>query len=362
MKAGLTLTQMAQEIERRAAAKRDFQAPAARLSVVVANEKPALKVGAEAFPINDVAHNQLAEYAGIPAAYYKRMAGEAPQLLADNVNRWLDDKAQSKDQRMVRTLDGKVRAVLSSKYRPLDYEQMAEAILPVLMQQDLIIMSSQITETRLYIKAVDRKILKDVPTGRKLGDGSHVFFDTVSPAITISNSEVGHGALSIETGVYTKACTNLAMIGTNLRKYHTGARAELSEEVYALLTDQTKRVTDAAIWAQVRDLVSAAFDQAKFEEVTKKLSNAAEDKIEADVPQVIEVVGKRLGFNEGEKKGILSRLIEGGDLTRYGLHSAITRHSADVEDYDRATELERLGGRVIELPQGDWREVLKQAA
>lgn len=92
-----------------------------------------------------------------------------------------------------------------------------------------------------------------------MGDGSHVFFDTVSPAIVISNSEVGGGALSIETGVYTEVCTNLAMIGTNLRKYHTGARAAVSDEVYALLTDDTKRATDTAVWKQVRDLVKSAF-------------------------------------------------------------------------------------------------------
>ena len=45
-------------------------------------------------------------------------------------------------------------------------------------------------------------------------------------------------------------------------------------------------------------------------------------------------------------------------LTRYGVHSAITRASADFEAYDRASEFERIGGDVIELSPAQWREVV----
>lgn len=364
MKAGLSLTALAQEIERRSAAKQDFIAPTGKMEMVVQAGAPAMALQngtVKTFGINAVANNQIADYAGIPNAYYKRMLVEDPQLLAANVNRWMHDEGKASDKRMVRTLDGNVRALLSNKYRPLENEDLAEAVLPVLLEGDFMILSSEITETRMYIKAVHKSIQKDVPTGRKMGDGSHVFFDTVSPGITISNSEVGHGALSIERSVYTKACTNLALIGSVLRKYHTGARAELSDEVYALLSDQTRRTTDAALYGQVRDLVRATFDEAQFEQLTAKLSGAAEDKIGGDVVEVIERFGKRFNLGEGERKGVLARLIEGGDLTRYGLHSAVTRHSADVLEYDRATELERLGGSVIELPRNQWQEILKAA-
>jgi len=36
------------------------------------------------------------------------------------------------------------------------------------------------------------------------------------------------------------------------------------------------------------------------------------------------------------------------------LHSAVTRAAQDLESYDRATELEYIGGKIIELPQTDW--------
>lgn len=363
---GRSLQDLAAEIERRAETKRDLIAPVSRLSVEVADGSPVLAVhngDLQTFGLQEVAHSQLAEFAGIPMPYYRRMLDNDPTLLASNVNRWLKDQADKNVRRMVRTLDGNARALLSDGYRALENEDLAETILPVLLDADLLIVSCEITDRRLYIKAVDRRIERDVPTGRKMGDGSHFFFDTCSPAITISNSEVGHGSLSIETGVYTKACTNLAMIGTNLRKYHTGKRAELSDEVYALLTDDTKRATDKAVWMQVRDLVTNAFEQAKFDAMLSKLTDAAKDVIPAEQTiEVVERVGRRFSLTEGERKGVLSRLIESGDLTRYGVHSAVTRHSQEQAiSYDRATELERIGGDIIELPRLDWKRVAEIA-
>lgn len=357
MKTGITLTALATEIERRRNAKSDFIAPASHLTVAVDQVgTPTLKLGNTGnFDINSIAHEQLADYAGIPMPYYRRMLADDPQLLADNINRWLRDKAESKDRRMIRTLDNSVRAVLSDKYRTLENEDMAEAVLPVLQERDLLIMSCDITDSRLYIKAVDRSIEQHVPTGKKMGDGSHTIFDVICPAITISNSEVGRGSLMIESGVFTKACTNLATFGASMRKYHTGARAEISDDVFALLSDKTRRLTDAALWAQARDLVAAAFDKAKFEATAARLAEATEDKIKADVVEVIERLGRKTGLADGERKGVLHHLIEGGDLTRYGLHSAVTRFSQDVENYDRATELERIGARVIELGKHDWK-------
>jgi hypothetical protein len=38
----------------------------------------------------------------------------------------------------------------------------------------------------------------------------------------------------------------------------------------------------------------------------------------------------------------------------WGLANAVTRSSQDVEDYDQATEMEKLGAKVIELDKRDW--------
>ena len=50
-----------------------------------------------------------------------------------------------------------------------------------------------------------------------------------------------------------------------------------------------------------------------------------------------------------------------GDVYKRQLYNAVTRQSQDVEDYDRATELERIGAQVIELPKSEWRELAMAA-
>jgi hypothetical protein len=50
----------------------------------------------------------------------------------------------------------------------------------------------------------------------------------------------------------------------------------------------------------------------------------------------------------------MRNLIEGGDLSRWGLVNAVTSTSQDAANYDRATELERIGGQVVELKQAEW--------
>ena len=41
----------------------------------------------------------------------------------------------------------------------------------------------------------------------------------------------------------------------------------------------------------------------------------------------------------------------GNDFSAFGLVTAVTRSSQDVSDYNRATELERLGGTLLDESQ-----------
>jgi hypothetical protein len=367
MKQGRTLEDLAREITRRSEAKVDLVAPTTAMKMTAEfapnmEREVALELtGRDPFAINSIGHDQIGLYTGIPAKYYDRMLAERPALLAENVNTWLHAQA---DQRMVRTLDGKVRAFLSDSYRPLENEQLAEAVLPILLELDLMIASCEITDRKLYIKAVDQRVSRDIPTGRSFGDGSHEIFDTCCPAIIISNSEVGLGALSIDTGMLTKACTNLVwFFKDGMRRRHVGSKLAgfEGEEVRHLLTDDTKRATDKAVWMQVSDVVRGAFEEAKFEERLVKVGKLAAIPLEGDPVKVIDLTAKRFNIAEGEKGSILQHLIRGGDLTAYGLFNAVTRTAEDAGNYDRATELEQLGGQIIELPRNDWQRINAEA-
>jgi hypothetical protein len=369
MKTGRTLTDLAAEIERRANSKSDLVANTKNIGLQYGPAREGnpltLWVGDDhQFGVNDIAHGQIASHTEIPKQYYDRMQQHAPGLLANNVNEWF---RKYPAPRMVRTLDGNARAFLSDKFSPeMENEDLAEAALPVLLDMNLAIMSCEITDRRLYIKAVDKKVERELAkTGARFGDGGHTIVRVTSPAITISNSEVGMGRLSIEGGVFDSFCSNLATFSErSMYRTHVGSRKTIGEgEVYAMLSDKSKKLNNAALWSTVRDVVRGVFDRAKFDALVDKIEGTQEDKIgaEADVVKVVNVSARKFGLNETEGKGVLRHLIEGGDLSRFGLYNAITRHSQDVENYDRATELERVGAQVIELGKADWR-ILAEAA
>ena len=102
---------------------------------------------------------------------------------------------------------------------------------------------------------------------------------------------------------------------------------------------------------------AAATDEVKFLERVKTMEDATKDIVEGDPVKAIEVLGNSLNLTQGEQSDVLRNLIKEGDLSRYGMANALTRTSQDIEDYDRATEFERLGGKVINLPQKEWQEV-----
>jgi hypothetical protein len=368
MKAGLTLTQLAQEIERQSDSKRDFIVPASKLEMYVAqpvgDAKPKTAIALlggdgqtravrHGEGISEHAHSQLAEYAGIPIPYYRKMAADQPTLLAHNVNTWLRAKPAN-DARLVRTLDGSMRALLSDRYRPLDNFDLMQAILPELMGLNGIrVESTQVTETRLYIKAVFPKIEGEIRKG-----------DVVQSGIVISNSEVGAGSLQVSPLVFRLVCLN-GMIAQDYgtRRAHVGKRLSAEDQSFELLSNETRTLDDAAFFSKVKDIVRGTLKQDVFQKITDSMRAAAEQPLEvANISEIVEVTSSRFGYNEKTKAGILTHLIQGADMTRYGLMNAITRQSQDEADYDVATRLEADGHRVIELPKTQWQEILKQAA
>ena len=81
-----------------------------------------------------------------------------------------------------------------------------------------------------------------------------------------------------------------------------------------------------------------------------------------DIPGVVRLASREFHMTEDESNGVLQHLIEGKDLSLYGLSNAITRHSQDVESYDRATELEGIGYTVLAMPARQWHRINQMAA
>ncbi len=368
MKQGRTLQDLAIELDRQNESKRDFIGDTRKFEVVPVNAK---KTGEEnghpvfkhtgvqlsiptngdstLFPIERNAHAQISARLSIPKRYYDDMLKEAPELLATNINHWFQNKP---DQRMIRTLDGRARAYLSDRYRRLDNFDLANAVLPVLQEADTTIRieSTEVTERRLYIKAIFPQIEGEIKVPNKVGD-------VVQSGVVISNSEIGQGSLKIEPLLFRLVCLNGMITATALNKYHTGRAIDSAEEgAMEIFRDATMEADDKAFYLKVQDIVRASLNDVAFKKAIEAVEVAAGRIVDIPPVQVIERTADRFGLAEGERQGVLEHLIRGNDMSAWGLTNAITRASQDVESYDRATEMERIGGRVIEMAQTkEWR-------
>ena len=94
--------------------------------------------------------------------------------------------------------------------------------------------------------------------------------------------------------------------------------------------------------------MSTAVDEAKFMLTVDKLRTAKELYTGDNPVQTVEILGDKYVLNKNERASILRHFIMGNDYTHYGLVNAATRASQDNKDYNRATELERLGGTILE--------------
>lgn len=354
MKSGRSLVNLAQELERQLATKRDLVVPSSLLQCRT-DEGGDLKLIVDAregdgeYGITNLARRQLADKLKIPFAYFERMRTEQPALLDRNVNTWLQTDS---DRRMVRTLDGQVRAVLSDRYRRLDNYDLAENVLPILQRlEGARFESVELTETRMYLKVVTPRVEYEIAPG-----------DVVQAGIVITNSEVGCGTLSVQPLVYRLVCRNgLIASDRALRKTHVGRTLQSEDDPITVFRDDTLAADDKAFFLKVRDVVEAAVSEATFRQVAQKMQKTRDIRLTGDPVKAVEVLANRYTLNEPERSGVLRHLIVAGDLSAYGLVNAVTHFSHDVEDYDRATEFEALGGKLIELPASDWKEMAEAA-
>lgn len=349
MKQGRSLVEMAQELTRRAAAKEDFVADTRSLAMT--DDAGTLALADRPLVVSPLAHRQIGQWAKIPAKYYDLMLAEAPGLLSSNVNHWF--RAAEDVRRMIRTLDGQARAFLSDRYRRIDNEQIAEAVLPVLFDggPDIRIESCEVTDSKLYLKAVFPRIEGEVKRG-----------DVVQSGILISNSEVGLGSLSVQPLVFRLVCTNgMVMNDSGLSRYHVGGKVGDGANIEALLRDETKAADDRALMLKLQDVVRASLSQIQFDAALAKMRAAAEGVTVARPVQAVESLAKSFTLSTSEKDSVLSNLIRGQDYSRWGMLNAVTAVANDHESYDRATELEEMGGRILDLAANDWRLIAEAA-
>ncbi len=349
MKQGITMNELAAEVRRQDQSKKDYIVSSDSIYLQATTSGITMRVSQSGTPqreffLNNTAHNQLASYLDIPRAYYDKMLCEQPDLLTENVNRWL--QCNPPKQRMLRTLDGTARAFLSDRYRRIDNAPLMRRIEPVLGKfKDLTVKSCQITDTNLYVKLVNPKLEGDVKVG-----------DTVQMGVIITNSEVGCGSVCVYPMLYRLVCSNgmvaqRQLIGITQR--HIGRKSPLETQIAAY---------DDEVLDKVGESIRIAFDRSQFNALMAQMQESRKLKIKVNLAeQVVEAASKHFGISKFEAEGVSERLMESEDFTLYGLANAVTRHAQDVKSYDRSTELETTGYKIMTMSPALWNIIISQA-
>ena len=355
MKQGDTLQNVMIQLKDEAQRKRDFISPSSAL--FLEDDGKTLRISrndqdnsiAETLQTTDLFHRQVASALNIPAKYYDLMQKQKPELLATNVNSWLESRDASY---MVRTLDygsgQTARAFLSDRYRRIDNLEIAMAVLPIFMGDvQYEVMSAAVTTNRLYLKISFHLKRYEVVPG-----------DWVEFGCIISNSEVGLGAVTIRPFLNRLICTNGCVVNDfGERKHHVGRQARAIEDSFELYSDETVKAEDNAFLLKLQDVARATLDESRYPLILSRLKDAVHAPITGKVQEVVELTGKAFSLNQAEQESVLDYLIRGGDMSLYGLSNAVTRASQDVESYDRATELESIGWDIISMSPVQWRDM-----
>jgi len=338
------LVELARELERQKKTKKDYIVAGSDLSMKEGVDgKPELVISRlpsstqEAaytghFKITPYCHGQIAEKCKIPRPYYNRMLEEGKtELLADNVNAWIGDK----ERRLVRTLDGNARAILSDRYRIMDnYDIMMLTLQQFVEQKDkgneVEIQRCDVTDTHMYIKGVMPHTQEEIRSG-----------DSVIRGVVVRNSEVGAGAFSVEPFLVRLVCQN-GMIGEKtLNKVHLGRQKDVGE----LLSDATRQLEDQALWSGIKDVIGRTFDDRFFNEWVQRIRDADSTEIPRPV-EAVDLVASEYKISDGMKTEILNRF---RGNTVWDLTNAITAsaHESGI-NYEGQIELEKIGGNLVQ--------------
>lgn len=270
----------------------------------------ARQAGYREFHLRTLATNQLANRLGVPGQYLQKCPSE---LVAENVNHWL---AEQPDRQFLVRCDGdQVRAVLSSRYSPVDHELLLSWVSESVGRDAQV--RYELTEEQMVLQLVNRREHGTV-------------HDRLHSGVNIRNSEVGLSCVEVSGLVYRTICLNgLILSGrSDYRRRHIG---------------------DTSLRDEVRRAVMQTGEAAR---VGVSMFEGTQSVRVPDMDALFERVVSRHDLTKRQGTAIREAFgIEPGD-TLYAAINAITRAGNDIRlDLEARRQLQELGGSILEAAE-----------
>lgn len=240
---------------------------------------------------------------------------------------------------------GYARALLSSRYRPIDNWDVLGTVLRGLQSAGFsghVVRQADLTDNRMYLRISVPEITALAPvllrnyrspfSGARGADNP-----VVEAGIVITNSETGGAAFTITPELVVQICTNGMTIKQDMiRKTHLGSKLD---EGVVRVSDETRRKNLELVASQTKDAIETFLDPAYVERAIARIEDQSEEPV-GDVTKAVETIVSRPAFTKDDMSGLLSAFIDGGDRTKGGLANAITAYSQSVTDADRAYDMD----------------------
>jgi hypothetical protein len=324
----MELQSLLDELERQQPLKWDQKVSASQLEMILfRNQVKVLMKEDRSLTITNSCHDQIAERLEIPVKYYHKLLYEASDLLAENVNFWLK---RIEKEYFLRCLGDSVRAFVSDRYRVIDHLDVLHCALNELQAHETEVEDCFLSETEMNLKVKSGK-LKDFIRHKD---------DLMIGGLFLTNSETGHKALRIEPRLFRVQCSNGMIIEEfKTRQIHLGNGNEDSDEL---------------VYLSIRRSIRELFE--RFGEIIQSLRETTEIKVR-NPKTVISNVVKHYGLSEAQKENILIAFGAEPEHDQFGIANALTRAAKSEESWEKSTELERIGGKLITLPVSEFKHL-----
>ena len=282
-------------------------------------------------PLNPWAHSQLAQITGIPKKYYdKLLEHERGELLAQNINAWLP----TEKRRLVKTVDGTIRAILSDKYKTIDNFNILKCTMEKLLEYRHLGATFQechLSVTRMYLRIALSGLNGEVRPDDKYHFG-----------VIVTNSEVGAASLRVEPYMCRQVCSNGMIRQTVLKKIHIGA---VNIEIASAAT---RLLQDAALYSEFQDAIEVVLQNGHFAKWLDELTAATEVPI-SEPTDAVKNLATAFKISEDNQKPIADYFFKEKDVTQYGLIQGVTRAAQDLGDVDEAVRWEGIAGELSSM-------------
>jgi hypothetical protein len=301
------------------------------------------------FRLTDHMQGQISTDLGIPKRYFDRMKVDAPGLFESNVRHWMNNEPKARMIRGLTNEGGEMmtgRAWMSDSFRRLDNIEVCRTLLPEFdgLGTPVEFHQASVSEQKLRIRALFPALERDV---KEVGD-------TVRWGVSIENSEVGSGSLTISGFLLVLICKNGMTTTRVLNKRHVGKR-----EGEGILSNEALAADDVAFWLAARDELRAICTETAFNSVVDQLQGLSDTPVVSPVAAT-KVLAREYGFNETEEENImLSLAADPNHIGRgqWGMLNAITAAAKQAETFDRQAEIEGLGWSLAQMPASTWEKV-----